>query len=71
MIVAVVERINHSMDSIGNFYEVIVVNDGSQDATAEAACQAGATVISHPYNMGNGAAVKTGIGQQRGGLLFC
>jgi glycosyltransferase involved in cell wall biosynthesis len=41
--------------------EVIVVDDGSRDATAAAATAAGATVIRHPYNKGNGAAVKTGI----------
>ncbi len=41
--------------------EVIVVDDGSRDSTAEEARKAGAYVWSHPYNMGNGAAVKTGI----------
>ena len=41
--------------------EIIVVNDGSDDNTADVAAQAGAKVISHPYNIGNGAAVKTGI----------
>lgn len=41
--------------------EVIVINDGSTDGTAQAAEGAGARVISHPYNLGNGAAIKTGI----------
>jgi len=41
--------------------EIIVVNDGSDDNTEDVAAQAGAKVISHPYNIGNGAAVKTGI----------
>jgi glycosyltransferase involved in cell wall biosynthesis len=41
--------------------EVLVIDDGSTDATASAAHAAGATVIRHPYNKGNGAAVKTGI----------
>lgn len=40
--------------------EVIVVNDGSSDDTASIAGQAGARVVSHPYSMGNGAAIKTG-----------
>lgn len=40
--------------------ELIVVNDGSEDATAELAEQAGARVISHPYPKGNGAAIKSG-----------
>ena len=41
--------------------EILVVDDGSQDETAERARTAGARVIHHPYNKGNGAAVKTGI----------
>jgi glycosyltransferase involved in cell wall biosynthesis len=41
--------------------EIIVVDDGSKDATAERGREAGATVVRHPYNKGNGAAVKTGI----------
>ena len=43
------------------WHEIIVVDDGSKDATAERAREAGATVVRHPYNKGNGAAVKTGI----------
>jgi len=39
---------------------VLVVNDGSQDRTARAAAQAGAKVVSLPYNMGYGAALQTG-----------
>jgi len=40
--------------------EVIVVDDGSTDATAQAAEDSGATVIRHPESLGNGAAVKSG-----------
>src|SRR5262245_42727883 len=42
-------------------YPVVVVDDGSADATAEVAEQAGAAVISHPVNLGQGAALQTGI----------
>jgi glycosyltransferase involved in cell wall biosynthesis len=41
--------------------EIIVVDDGSGDETGDAARAAGATVVRHPYNKGNGAAVKSGI----------
>jgi glycosyltransferase involved in cell wall biosynthesis len=41
--------------------EVLVVDDGSTDNSAQVARDAGAYVWSHPYNIGNGAAVKTGI----------
>jgi glycosyltransferase involved in cell wall biosynthesis len=42
-------------------FEVIVVDDGSDDRTATFAREAGARVISHPYNKGYGASLKTGI----------
>lgn len=49
--------------------EILVINDGSTDATARVAEAAGARVISHPYNIGNGAAVKTGIRSASGKVL--
>jgi glycosyltransferase involved in cell wall biosynthesis len=41
--------------------QVIVVNDGSADQTAEVARLAGATVVNHPVNRGYGAAIRTGL----------
>jgi glycosyltransferase involved in cell wall biosynthesis len=42
-------------------FDVVVVNDGSNDRTAEVAASFGAGVISHPVNIGYGAAVQTGF----------
>lgn len=41
--------------------DILVVNDGSSDKTAETAKDAGAKVISLPYNMGYGVALQTGF----------
>jgi polyprenyl-phospho-N-acetylgalactosaminyl synthase len=48
-------------DVVRRDYRVVVVDDGSADDTAEAAAQAGAIVIEHPVNLGQGAALQTGI----------
>lgn len=50
-------------------YEIIVVNDGSKDNTAAVAKEAGAVVYSHPYNIGNGAAIKSGIRRASGDVF--
>jgi glycosyltransferase involved in cell wall biosynthesis len=66
----VIEKVRRIMDATGQSHEIIVVDDGSDDETAAAANKAGARVISHPYNIGNGAAVKTGIRQSKGKILI-
>jgi glycosyltransferase involved in cell wall biosynthesis len=52
------------------WHEVIVVDDGSSDATADRAREAGAIVVRHPYNKGNGASVKTGIRRATGEFVL-
>ena len=56
--------------AVAAWCEVLVVDDGSADQTAARAQAAGARVVRHPYNKGNGAAVKTGIRAARGEVVL-
>lgn len=50
----------------GREHEVVVVDDGSSDRTAEVAERFGCRVVRHPRNLGKGAAVKSGVLASRG-----
>ncbi len=54
---------------MGDTCRIIVVDDGSEDKTASAASVLGVEVIRHPYNIGNGAAVKTGFRAARADVV--
>ena len=65
-ITAVIEGLR----GVAAWHEILVVDDGSTDQTVARATAAGARVIRHPYNKGNGAAVKTGIRHATGRFIL-
>ncbi len=48
------------------FEHVVCVDDGSRDDTSDVALRAGAHVVRHPVNLGQGAAIQTGVEYARG-----
>ncbi len=61
MVGAQIESVRDVMDGAGYPYELIVVDDGSQDETGNIVRQHDAILVSKKYNRGYGAALKTGI----------
>lgn len=56
---AIIARIVGELTERG--YAVVVIDDGSRDGTGIAALAAGAALVTHPFNLGQGAALQTGI----------
>jgi glycosyltransferase involved in cell wall biosynthesis len=67
---AVIGDVVSSVRGICADAEVLVVDDGSTDETATVAERAGATVVSHPVSLGNGAAIKAGARAANGEILI-
>ena len=59
-----------NLRAAGRWHEILVIDDGSTDETATRAAAAGARVVHHPYNKGNGAAVKSGIRRATGTFVL-
>jgi glycosyltransferase involved in cell wall biosynthesis len=60
-----IESLTQMTHAYGIDCELIVVDDGSDDATGQKATETGVHVFRHPQNRGYGAALKTGIGSAR------
>jgi glycosyltransferase involved in cell wall biosynthesis len=58
---AQVQAVRDVLSARGIVHEILVVDDGSEDCTADEAVQAGARVLQHVENRGYGAAIKSGI----------
>ena len=70
----VLERLIAHLATMGQNYEILVICDGATDATAQEVrevrrAEGLVRLIEHPYNMGNGAAVKTGIRNAHGAVV--
>lgn len=68
--VTITKVIDELKEIMHGAYEIIVVDDGSKDKTAQIAKSKGVKLIRHPYNKGYGASLKTGIKEAKGDWLL-
>ena len=67
---AAVGEVVSALRQAAAWHEIVVVDAGSSDDTAAHATAAGAIVVRHPYNKGNGASVKSGIRRATGEFVL-
>ena len=68
---ALMDELNEVLGALDlPFHEVLVVNDGSTDDTAQLATERDARVVTHAIGLGNGAAVKRGIREAKGDWIL-
>lgn len=66
---SVIDGVRAVLDSNKFSYEIIVVNDGSTDNTANIALGKGVCLINHEFNHGYGASIKAGVNQSKGSII--
>ena len=69
-ILEIIEKIQKVLLDENIVGEIIVVDDGSADQTAEVVPQTTCRLIRHPYNKGYGASLKTGIRQAKNSIVL-
>lgn len=67
---AVIGEVVAGLAATARWHEILVVDDGSTDGTGDVARAAGALVMRHPYQKGNGATLKTGIRRATGEFIL-
>jgi glycosyltransferase involved in cell wall biosynthesis len=66
---SLIDQLIDVLEKTGRAWEIVVVDDGSTDGTLKSLSHKKIKLISHPYNIGNGAAIKTGIRHSSGDVI--